>query len=108
MGLKLGRLADWFRHVARGSTRRGVSPSGAARSRLGSGHHSVDGDGEYCLPHGVNGVLAGIGGLMLEPVITDALRMRRFYARPAYRRSGGRGLALAAHAEKWQWRENSS
>jgi hypothetical protein len=63
---------------------------------------------KYCLPHGVNGVLAGIGGLMLEPVITDALRMRRFYARPAYRRSGGRGLALAAHAEKWQWRENSS
>jgi GNAT superfamily N-acetyltransferase len=41
-----------------------------------------------------NGVLAGIGGLTIDPVVRDALRMRRFYVRAAYRRLGiGRMLA---------------
>ena len=42
------------------------------------------------------GVLAGIGGLTLDPVVPDALRMRRFYIHPALRRAGiGRRLAMA-------------
>jgi len=41
-------------------------------------------------------VLAGIGGLTLEPAILGALRARRFYVGTAYRRSGvGRTLATA-------------
>ena len=41
-------------------------------------------------------MLAGIGGLTVEPVVPSALRMRRFYVRPAFRRSGvGRQLAMA-------------
>jgi GNAT superfamily N-acetyltransferase len=55
-----------------------------------------DREGEALLAARVNGVLAGIGGLTLEPVITGAVRMRRFYVRPAFRRSGvGRELARA-------------
>ena len=42
------------------------------------------------------GVLAGTGGLTLDPVAPSALRMRRFYVHPAFRRHGiGRGLAMA-------------
>lgn len=43
-----------------------------------------------------SGVLAGIGGLTIDPVVRDALRMRRFYVRAPYRRLGiGRMLARA-------------
>ena len=55
-----------------------------------------DREGEALLAARVNGVLAGIGGLTLDPVITGAVRMRRFYVRPAFRRGGiGRELATA-------------
>ena len=43
-----------------------------------------------------NGALAGIGGLTIDPVVREALRMRRFYVRASYRRLGiGRMLARA-------------
>jgi GNAT superfamily N-acetyltransferase len=55
-----------------------------------------DRDGESLLAVRVNGVLAGIGGLTIDPVVLDALRMRRLYVRLAYRRSGiGRQIATA-------------
>jgi GNAT superfamily N-acetyltransferase len=41
--------------------------------------------------------LAGIGGITIDPVVPDALRMRRFYVRAPYRQLGlGRMLAMAA------------
>jgi GNAT superfamily N-acetyltransferase len=61
-----------------------------------SGAIRFDREGEALLAARFNGVLAGIGGLTIEPVVPDALRMRRFYVRRAYRRSGiGRQLATA-------------
>jgi GNAT superfamily N-acetyltransferase len=55
-----------------------------------------DRDGEALLAAYVTGVLAGIGGLTIEPVLPGALRMRRFYVRPLFRRAGiGRFLATA-------------
>ena len=61
-----------------------------------SGTARFDRAGEALLAARVNGVLAGIGGLTIEPVVPDALRIRRFYVRLAYRRSGiGRNLAIA-------------
>ena len=55
-----------------------------------------DGDGEALLAAYVTGVLAGIGGLTIEPVLPRALRMRRFYVRALFRRAGiGRTLATA-------------
>ncbi len=44
--------------------------------------------GEALLAARVAGTLAGVGGLTLDPVMPGALRMRRFYIRPAFRRSG--------------------
>jgi GNAT superfamily N-acetyltransferase len=61
-----------------------------------SGTIRFDRVGEALLAARLNGVLAGIGGLTIEPVVPDALRMRRFYVRLAYRRSGvGRKLVTA-------------
>ena len=53
-----------------------------------------DRPGERLLAAEGNGVLAAIGGLTLDPVVVGALRMRRFYVRRRFRRSGiGRYLA---------------
>jgi ATP diphosphatase len=53
-----------------------------------------DREGEALLAAYVDGSLAGIGGLTLEPTIPGALRMRRFYVGAPFRRSGiGRRLA---------------
>ena len=43
--------------------------------------------GEALLAAYSDGVLAGIGGLTIDPTVPDASRMRRFYVRAAYRRS---------------------
>jgi GNAT superfamily N-acetyltransferase len=50
--------------------------------------------GEKLLAAHFDNELAGIGGLTLDPVVSHALRMRRFYIRAAFRR-GGIGSALA-------------
>jgi GNAT superfamily N-acetyltransferase len=53
-----------------------------------------DHDGEALLAAYVGGELAAVGGLTVDPAIPAALRMRRFYVRQRYRRSGiGRRLA---------------
>jgi GNAT superfamily N-acetyltransferase len=60
-----------------------------------------DREGEALLAARVDGALAGIGGLTIDPFVLGAMRMQRFYIRPAFRRNGvGRRLAatLLAHA----------
>ena len=52
--------------------------------------------GEALLVARYNGIIAGIGGVTKEPSDQTALRMRRFYVRPDYRRCGiARELAAA-------------
>ena len=61
-----------------------------------SGMMRFDRDGELLLAAHLEDVLAGIGGITLDPVTPGTLRMRRFYIRPAFRRQGiGRRLAAA-------------
>jgi GNAT superfamily N-acetyltransferase len=62
-----------------------------------SGDQRFDGDGEALLGALLAGELAGIGGLSIEPAASEpALRVRRFYVRPAFRRQGvARTLASA-------------
>jgi GNAT superfamily N-acetyltransferase len=47
-----------------------------------------DRPGEVLLAAYSDGVLAAIGGITIDPIVPDALRMRRFYVRPAFRRTG--------------------
>jgi GNAT superfamily N-acetyltransferase len=55
-----------------------------------------DRDGEALLAAYSDSVLAGVGGITVDPVVPEALRMRRFYVRSAFRRTGiGREIAHA-------------
>ncbi len=60
-----------------------------------SGAMRFDRPGEVLLAaYSDDDVLAGVGGLTVDPVIAEALRMRRFYVRVAFRRAGiGRAIA---------------
>jgi GNAT superfamily N-acetyltransferase len=61
-----------------------------------SGAMRFDRPGEALLTAYSAGVLAAIGGITIDPIVPDALRMRRFYVRPVFRRTGiGREIALA-------------
>jgi GNAT superfamily N-acetyltransferase len=53
-----------------------------------SGAMRFDRPGEALLAAYSEGVLAAIGGITIDPIVPDALRMRRFYVRPAFRRTG--------------------
>ncbi|WP_095588382.1 GNAT family N-acetyltransferase [Actibacterium ureilyticum] len=60
------------------------------------GTKRFNGPGERLLHARVSGQLAGIGGITIDPYEADALRMRRFYVRPGFRRYGvARALAYA-------------
>jgi GNAT superfamily N-acetyltransferase len=65
-------------------------------SEWADGATRFDRPNEALLAAYADGVLAGIGGLTLEPAIPGGLRMRRFYVRIGFRRTGvGRALAEA-------------
>jgi GNAT superfamily N-acetyltransferase len=82
--LRAEALAEGFRQVERLAT---DWETRAAR---------FDREGEALLAARLNGVLAGIGGLTIEPVAPDSLRMRRFYVRAPFRRCGvGREIVRA-------------
>lgn len=52
--------------------------------------------GEQLLAVYSKNTLAGVGGITVDPDIPDALRMRRFYVRPRFRRTGiARSMARA-------------
>jgi GNAT superfamily N-acetyltransferase len=62
-----------------------------------------DRDGEALLAAYVGDVLAAIGGITLDPLVADMLRVRRFYVRSAFRGHGvGRRLveALLEHPRR--------
>jgi GNAT superfamily N-acetyltransferase len=55
-----------------------------------------DGPGEAVLAAYSDGVLVAVGGITVDPIVPEALRMRCFYCRPAFRRTGiGREIAQA-------------
>jgi GNAT superfamily N-acetyltransferase len=61
-----------------------------------AGKVRFDRDGERLFAAYCDDGLAGIGGLTVDPFLPGAFRMRRFYVRRAFRRSGiGVALAMA-------------
>jgi GNAT superfamily N-acetyltransferase len=65
-----------------------------------SGMMRFDRPAEALLAAYSEGVLAGIGGITIDPIVRDALRMRRFYVRPAFRRTGIGGQIAQALLER--------
>jgi GNAT superfamily N-acetyltransferase len=60
-----------------------------------------DREGEALIAAYIDGDLAALGGLTIDPSQPGALRMRRFYVRASFRRAGiGRAIAenMLAHA----------
>lgn len=53
-----------------------------------AGQNRFERVGEALMIAYANSVVAGIGGITVDPVIPDALRMRRFYIRKSFRRRG--------------------
>ena len=65
-----------------------------------SGATKFDKDDEGLLAIFADGELAAVGGVTQDPTLKRTLRMRRFYVRPKFRRSGiGRKLADALLAD---------
>ena len=63
---------------------------------MGVGRDAFRPPGEALLAAYSEGVLAAIGGITVDPIVAEALRMRRFYVRRAFRRTGiGRAIAQA-------------
>jgi GNAT superfamily N-acetyltransferase len=61
-----------------------------------SGTMRFEREGEVLLAAYSAAALAGVGGLTFDPIVEGALRMRRFYVRPLFRRRGiGRAIAAA-------------
>lgn len=61
-----------------------------------SGVNRFDRPGEALLAAFDGSLLVGMGAMSLDPHVEGALRMRRFYVKPAYRRRGvGKALARA-------------
>jgi GNAT superfamily N-acetyltransferase len=59
-----------------------------------AGTMRFDREGEALIAAHLGGDLSGLGGLTIDPFQRDALRMRRFYVRAAFRRNGiGRAIA---------------
>jgi GNAT superfamily N-acetyltransferase len=92
MRLKIFEVADHLpiglRCTPQPSQNRRVSIPGPLGRRLVRGRTRFDVEGEALLVVEADGVLAGIGGLTVDPTIPDALRMRRFYVQPSCRRQG--------------------
>jgi GNAT superfamily N-acetyltransferase len=67
---------------------------GVLAEEWANGTGRFDGPGEMLVAALDGPVLAGVGGMSRDPVDAAALRMRRFYVYPPYRRRGvGRAMA---------------
>lgn len=98
MTVKLLRVVDalpaGFEALRAEARTEGHSMLDTLASEWARGAARFDRPGEMLMAAFSDDVLAGIGGLTLEPAIPSALRARRFYVALAYRRTGiGKALA---------------
>lgn len=90
-----GELSDGFADLLSEATAEGVRNMRLLADEWESGQQRFDEDGAALFAALVDGELAGVGGVTAEKA-EPAMRMRRLYVRPRFRRSGvGRALAGA-------------
>jgi GNAT superfamily N-acetyltransferase len=82
--LRAAARAEGYRHIER------------LADEWTAGTVRFDREGEALMAATPSRELAGVGGLTIDPVQPETLRMRRFYIRAAFRRNGI-GWALAEH-----------
>jgi len=82
--LRAAARAEGYRHIER------------LADEWTAGTVRFDREGEALMAATLSRELAGVGGLTIDPVQPETLRMRRFYIRAAFRRNGI-GWALAEH-----------
>ena len=90
-------LPDGFAALLADAAAEGVRNMALLADGWASGDQRFQGDGETLLGALLAGTLVGVGGLSVEPAADrPALRVRRFYVRPDFRRQGvARTLASA-------------
>lgn len=92
----IGKLPDGFDELRGEAYAEGYRFVERLATDWAAGTTRFDRHGEALLAAYMDGVLAGIGGRTLDPVVPDALRVRRFYVRAACRNQGtGRRLVEA-------------
>lgn len=88
-------LPDGFEALLADARTEGVRNMALLADEWASGAERFDGQGAALFAAFVEGELAGVGGVTAEKA-EPAMRMRRLYVRPRFRRSGvGRALAGA-------------
>jgi GNAT superfamily N-acetyltransferase len=90
-------LPDGFPALLADAATEGARNMASLAQGWAGGDQRFDGDGEALLGALLAGTLVGVGGLSVEPDAAEpALRVRRFYVRPDFRRQGvARALASA-------------
>lgn len=84
----IDRLPDGFAVLADEATAEGFRHMQRLADEWQSGALRFSAPGERLLAAAIGGDLAAIGGISRDPVVGDALRMRRFYVRAHFRRRG--------------------
>jgi GNAT superfamily N-acetyltransferase len=103
----LTELPTGFDALRADAQREGHSNMERLATDWASGSNRFTANGEALLAAFVGGELAGVGGMTVDPTCPEALRLRRFYIRPVYRRLGvGRCLALAMMDQAGQFTDS--
>ena len=91
-----GALPAAFNELRAEARAEGYGMLDTLAAQWASGANRFDQPGEVLFAAYVDDVLAGVGGLTVEPALPGAFRIRRFYLRRQFRRLGmGRQIALA-------------
>ncbi|HSL74305.1 MAG TPA: GNAT family N-acetyltransferase [Ilumatobacteraceae bacterium] len=79
----------------------GIRVVRAIIDRWESGEERYDRSGEQLLVAVTDDGVVGVGGLTICPTVPDALRVRRFYVHPAWRRRGVAAAITSALLASW-------
>lgn len=95
-------IPDGLTSLAGHAEREGIRIVATVLERWSDGTERFDGDGEAILAAVSRDEAIGIGGLSRCPHVEGALRVRRFYVAPTWRRRGvARSLATELIAAGW-------
>ena len=96
-----GFVPDSLTSLAEQADAEGIRVVRAVMDRWESGEERYGGSGEQLLVAVTDDGVVGVGGLTICPTVPGALRMRRFYVHPAWRRRGVAAAIASALLASW-------